>query len=330
MTSNIGQPKRHFDSWKICDLTLSLLHLMISTRPMNIRRFSFVRFLVLVFASLLFGGVPSILQAADDHPTLSVTIGGKLVEMPDTSDATHGLDLSDLDVKLLYEADFTQPLRFIPEASLFSGDQRMPVPAGTDWVLEGKATARTEGGRLVLTNNPGHLVFWNTRQFPADVLIEFGVSPAHANEGLNILFFAAKGRDGGSIFDDKQLMRDGQFKTYHSGTLDCYHVSYWATDPNGQERGTSHIRKNYGFHIVAMGRDFIAGQGAGPHRVRVLKLGPDITVEVGGKIAVRWKDDGDTFGPVLGEGLIGLRQMTHTGECQYTYFKVHAVKPKDQ
>ena len=295
---------------------------------MNSRRRLSRRFIVAMFAPILFGASPSVLFAADDLPPLRVTIGGKLVEMPDTSDTTHGLDLSALDVQLLYEADFRQPLKFVTETSLFSGDRRTPVPPGTDWVLEGKATARTEDGRLVLTNDPGHLVFWNTRAFPADVLIEFGVSPAHANEGLNILFFAARGQDGGSIFDEKQPMRDGLFKTYHSGAIDCYHVSYWATGPGGEERGTSHIRKNRGFHIVSMGRDFIANQGPGPHRVRLLKLGPEIIVEVGGKIAVRWKDDGTTFGPVLGDGLIGLRQMAHTGECRYTYFKVHAVKPK--
>ena len=285
--------------------------------------------LMAALASMLCGALSATASAADEPGTLRTTIGGKVVEMPDTSDAARGLDLSGLEVQPLYEADFTKPLKFVTESSLFTGDRRTPVPAGTDWVLEGKATARTEDGRLVLTNDPGHLVFWSTRAFPADVLIEFGVSPAHANEGLNILFFAAKGQDGGSIFDEKQPMRDGLFKTYHSGAIDCYHVSYWATGPGGEERGTAHIRKNRGFHIVSMGRDFIANQGPGPHRVRLLKLGSEITVEVGGKIAVRWKDDGTTFGPVLGDGLIGLRQMAHTGECRYTYFKVHSVKSKD-
>jgi hypothetical protein len=64
--------------------------------------------------------------------------------------------------------------------------------------------------------------------------------------------------------------------------------------------------------------------------VRILKIGPDIAIEVSGKIAVHWKDDGTAFGPVLGDGLVGLRQMAHTGECRYTDFKVHAVRPKVQ
>lgn len=265
--------------------------------------------------------------AADAGKTLSIKAGrGKTIEMPDTSDATRGLDLSKLKLELLYESDFSKPLKFVKEAALFTDGKRVRKPEGVDWVLEGKASARVENGRLFLKNDAGHLVFWNTREFPADLLIECSVSPVDSNKGLNIVFFAARGRAGESIFDPGQPMRDGEFKTYHSGAINCYHTSYWAIDPQGEARGTSHIRKNHGFHLVAMGRDFIAGQGAGPHRIRILKLGNRITVEANGKIEVRWEDDGKTFGPVLKEGHIALRQMSHTGECSYTHFKVWAAR----
>lgn len=268
------------------------------------------------------------LTAADTNKMLSVDLGrGKVVEMPDTSDAAHGLDLSRLKLELLYTADFSKPLKFIKEAELFSGGKRTRLPENVDWVLEGKASASVENGRLILKNDPGHLTFWNTREFPSNVLIQFDMSPADSNKGLNIVFFAAKGRDGGSIFAPDQPMRDGLFKNYTSGAINCYHTSYWASDPEGAARGTAHIRKNFGSHLVAMGRDFIVGQGAGPHRVRVLKVGNQITVEADGKIEVHWEDDGKTFGPVLQNGWIGLRQMAHTGECSYTAFKVWAVNP---
>ena len=272
--------------------------------------------------------VAGVAHAADAGETLSIKAGrGKTIEMADTSDGTRGLDLSKLKLELLYESDFSKPLKFVKEVELFSDGKRARKPKGVDWVLEGKASARVENGRLFLKNDAGHLVFWNTREFPADLLIEFGVSPADSNKGLNIVFFAAKGRDGGSIFDLGQPMRDGEFKTYHSGAINNYHTSYWAIGAQGEVRGTSHIRKNHGFHLVAMGRDFIVGQGAGPHRIRALKLGSRITVETNGKIEVCWEDDGKTFGPVLKEGHAGLRQMSHTGECSYTHFKVWAVKP---
>ncbi len=265
-------------------------------------------------------------MAADKGPALSVKLGGRMVEMPDTSDASRGLDLAPLTLELLYEADFRAPLKFVREADLFSDGARVRRPEGVDWVLEGKAEARLDNGRLVLTNAPGHLVFWNTREFPADLLIEFEMSPIDSNKGLAILFFAAKGRDGRSIFEPGQPMRDGDFKTYHTGAIDCYHTSYWAVGAEGDARGTSHIRKNHGFHIVSMGRDYIAGTGPGPHRVRVLKIGPKLSVEADGKIEVQWLDDGKTFGPVLNDGRVGLRQMAHTNECRYTQFKVSAVK----
>jgi len=274
--------------------------------------------------------VAAVAHAADTGKTLSIKAGrGKTIEMPDTSDATRGLDLSKLKLEMLYESDFSKPLKFVKEAELFTDGKRARKPEGVDWVLEGKASARVENGRLFLKNDAGHLVFWNTREFPADLLIEFGVSPADSNKGLNIVFFAAKDRDGGGIFDPGQPMRDGEFKTYHSGAINCYHTSYWAIDPQGEARGTSHIRKNHGFHLVAMGRDFVAGQGAGPHRVRILKLGNRISVEANGKIEVQWEDDGKTFGPVLKEGYISLRQMSHTGECGYTQFKVWRVKSEE-
>jgi len=263
--------------------------------------------------------------------TLRISGGrDRVIEMPDTSDETRGLDLSRLKLEPLYETDFSGPLKFVKETDLFTDSKRTRTPSDVDWVLEGKAGARIENKRLVLKNDASHLVFWNTREFPADLLIEFGVSPADSNNGLNIVFFAARGRDGGSIFDPSQPLRDGEFRTYHSGAINCYHVSYWAVAATGEARGTSHIRKNHGFHLVSMGRDFIAGQGSGPHRIRVLKLGNQITVEANGKIEVRWEDDGKTFGPVWKEGRIGLRQMQHTGQCSYTHFKVSAVAQAKQ
>ena len=174
------------------------------------------------------------LAAADTNKMLTVDLGqGKVVEMPDTSDAAHRLNLLRLKLELLYAADFSKPLKFVKEADLFSGGQRTHLPRDMDWVLEGKATARTEEGRLILKNDPGHLTFWNTREFPSNVLIQFEVSPADSNKGLNIVFFAARGRDGGSIFALDQPIRDGLFKNYTSGAINCYHTSYWASDPAG-------------------------------------------------------------------------------------------------
>jgi Domain of unknown function (DUF1961) len=243
--------------------------------------------------------------------------------LPDSSDSTRGLDLTDIDLAPIYEADFSAPLKIVKESELFENERRVREPsADIDWVLEGRATARVDKGRLSLINEGGHLVMWSTRRFPADFLLEFAVIPKDADNGLNIVFFAATGRDGRSIFDLSRQMRAGEFKAYHSGELNAYHTSYWATREGGIARGSAHIRKNHGFHLVAVGKDFITGQGRGPHRVRILKLNGRIEVEVNGKLAVRWQDDGQSLGSALRGGFIGLRQMSHTRECSYTNFTV--------
>ncbi len=249
---------------------------------------------------------------------------------PDSSDATRGIDLTHIDLTLLYEAEFSESLKFVKESELFENERRMREPTkDIDWVLEGKASAHAVGGRLHLTNEGGHLVFWNTRKFPANLLLEFKVSPNDSNSGLNIVFLGATARDGRGIFGLGQQKRDGVFKRYHTGSLNAYHTSYWATQGPGNPRGTAHIRKNHGFHLVAVGKDFIAGHGPGPHRVRILKINGRIQVEVNGKLAVQWKDDGRAFGPVLNEGFIGLRQMAHTRECSYQVFKVWEASQRD-
>ena len=244
----------------------------------------------------------------------------------DSSVSTRGLDLTQIALSPIYAAEFSEPLRFIKESVLFEGGRRVRAPpVDVDWVLEGNASARVEDGRLYLTNDQGHLVFWSTRQFPADFLLEFDVSPEDSRNGLNIVFFAATALDGGSIFGVGQPKRAGVFKMYHSGSLNSYHASYWANHGPDKPRETVHLRKNRGFHLVAIGRDFITGNSRASHRVRVLKLNGRIEVEVDGKIAVEWKDDGRNFGAALGPGFIGLRQMEHTRECSYEAFKVWKV-----
>jgi hypothetical protein len=173
------------------------------------------------------------------------------------------------------------------------------------------------------------MVLWSNREVPADFLLEFEMSPKDSKRGLAIIFFSAKGRDGKDIFALDKAPRRGEFRRYHSGDINCYHVSYWAVEPRTlKPRGFSNLRKNRGFRKVASGRDPISGQGPGPHRVRLLKVGGTITLETRGRIALTWQDDGKEHGPVLGSGKIGLRTMAHTGEVAYVSFKVWKVLPK--
>ena len=102
------------------------------------------------------------------------TIGAAKPTLPDTSDASRGIDLAQVHLAPYYEADFSRPLRYVEESSLFENEQRVRTPsASVEWVLEGDASARVTDGRLSLVNDGGHLVFWSTRKFPANFMLEF-------------------------------------------------------------------------------------------------------------------------------------------------------------
>ncbi|NQU37221.1 MAG: DUF1961 family protein [Actinobacteria bacterium] len=130
-----------------------------------------------------------------------------------------------------------------------------------DWILEGGKRASISNGNLVLESepregkapeDPNHLVFWLKEEMPADFLLEFTVRPQNRQDGLNIIFFNARGVNGASIFDPALQPRNGVFKQYHSGDLNSYHISYWAAG-----RGFANLRKNHGFHLATSGIDYI-------------------------------------------------------------------------
>ena len=272
-----------------------------------------------------------------DEAAVAATLAGRSIpplEGEGRTVYTEPLDLSPYKLELVYEADFSRPLNVVAEGALFDGEKRARLPVGRDWVLEGPGRAWTEGGRLHVENHKtrqdavagGHVVLWNTRIFPENFLLEFDMSPKDSSKGLNIVFFSAKSREGGGIHDLGLPRREGDFKNYHSGALNCYHVSYWACDANGTHRRTANLRKNFGFYLPACGNDNIAGKGPGPHRVRLLKVGGNIRIETCGVMSLAFDDDGTTYGPVWGEGCIGLRQMVYTESASYTYFKVSRVE----
>ena len=201
-----------------------------------------------------------------------------------------------------------------------------------DWRLEGGLRMSVAQGNLVLQSRPGsvkserdanHLVCWLTKEVPPDFLLEFTVRPQNRRQGLNIVFFNARGTNGKSIFDPSLEPRNGLFKLYHSGDLNSYHCSYWAGT-----RGTANLRKNKGFHLVATGQDLVFDAPADAFQtVRVYKRGGTIRITVDDDLSVAFDDDGKTFGPVhTHSGWIGLRQMGHTVCCEYGELRLFPLK----
>ncbi|MBN1513529.1 MAG: DUF1961 family protein [Phycisphaerae bacterium] len=193
-------------------------------------------------------------------------------------------------------------------------------------------------GRLVIDHleedGPDHVVLWLPKPFPADFLLEFDITIERADQGLAIVFFAARPADdpAGSIFKKGLAQRNGRFTRYTRGDVNSYHVSYIAGDTrmgvtDAPPRRTANVRKNSGFWLVACGDDQIQGKGLGPgpHRVRLLKVGNKIRMEVNGLLSVAFDDDGKTWGPVWCDGYIGLRQMNHLLSARYENLKVYRV-----
>ncbi len=198
-----------------------------------------------------------------------------------------------------------------------------------DWKLEGGTRMSIADGVLVLESaaapdSKNHLVCWLTREMPADFLLEFKLRPRDRKEGLNIIFFNARGRKGENIFDPALQPRTGDFKQYHSGDLNNYHISYWAGD-----RGSANVRKNSGFALVATGPDLVAGAAAGAWQtIRLYKRGGLIRLTIDDIVSVAFDDDGLTHGPVWTHtGWIGLRQMAHTLRCDYDDVRIFPLKP---
>ncbi len=201
-----------------------------------------------------------------------------------------------------------------------------------DWRLEGGKRMSIANKHLLLESDLAkkgkndkcndHLVCWLLKEVPADFSIEFTVRPENRKEGLNIVFFSARGLKGESIFDSNLKPRDGTYPQYHSGDLNAYHISYWAAG-----RGTANLRKSKGFHLVAEGKDLICDAPADAFQtVHVYKRGGAIRLMVDDIVALAWEDDGKLPGPSADrEGWFGLRQMGHTIRCEYGHVKIYPL-----
>lgn len=201
--------------------------------------------------------------------------------------------------------------------------------------LEGEAQITFPEGRLRMANaldpalgQKSNFVYWCPEAFPADVAITWDFWPLE-EPGLCILFFSARGRDGGSVFSPGLAPRTGEYNQYHHGDIDAFHISYfrrrWA-----EERAfhTCNLRKSYGFHMVAQGADPLpdVDDATPPYHLRLVKVGPLVDFSINDLPILRFVDDGATYGPLLGGGALGLRQMAPL-VAEYANLVVRAVRP---
>lgn len=253
------------------------------------------------------------------------------------------LDLSGYDLRPIYENDFSRPQKIAREEDLIEQvggvwrRKAKPTPEA-EWIAEGWGGAEARAGRLLVAPSPfdaggkprsvapgqrSHMVVWNRRVFPADFLLEFEMSPCGSTNGLTIVLFCAAGRNNEDIFDLSLPPRRAEYQAYHSGAVANYTDSYWSRN-NEAESLTNRLRKNPGFKQVAEGPSLTTGPTDDTHRLRLLKSGAHIEVEVNGKVVIEWDDPERPHGA----GRIGLRSMEGVTMVAYDNFKVWQLVAK--
>ncbi|MDF2937300.1 MAG: hypothetical protein K0Q90_2673 [Paenibacillaceae bacterium] len=209
----------------------------------------------------------------------------------------------------------------------------LAAPSDVDgFRMEGQGLVSFPEGRMRLENGmdpeagqAANFVFWCPEAFPSDMAVSWEFRPLR-EPGLAILFLAAAGAAGKDLFDPGLAPRTGIYDQYHHGEMDAFHISYfrrkWAEE---RQFHTCNLRKSYGFHLVAQGADPIPGVEDAPEPYRMLAVKRDSSVSfyINELPVFSWQDDGAAYGPLLGGGRIGFRQMAPL-LAEYANLQVYA------
>jgi hypothetical protein len=205
------------------------------------------------------------------------------------------------------------------------------------WVLEGQAAISVVEGSTRLRSvvdesarQAANYVWWCPEEFPASFQAEWDFWP-EAERGLCIMFFAAKGRGGEDIFDPSLPKRTGEFAQYTEAALNALQISYYRRRPLKQQFQLCNLRKHFGVHLVASGADPIpqAERAQPPYHLRLLKAGAHVAFWIHGLPILHYRDDGVTYGPVLGSGKLCFRQMAPM-VGRYANLRVYDVERPDE
>lgn len=203
----------------------------------------------------------------------------------------------------------------------------------SDWVVEGPAVMSFPQGRLRLESaaDPGvgqaaNFVVWLPVEHEGDMRITWDFRPL-SEPGLAMIFWSARGRRGEWLHDAALSRRTGEYKQYHSGAIDAYHLSYYRRMWPGERRlHTCNLRKSHGFHLVAQGPDPLPPvlEAGGDYRLELSWRSDRATFSVEGIQCLSWEDDGTIGGGPHRSGAIGLRQMAPL-IAEYSNLKIEAL-----
>ena len=202
-----------------------------------------------------------------------------------------------------------------------------------DFILEGQAEISFEQGHMrmrnILSQNLGqkaNYVLWCPVTFPADLMIQWEFRPL-SDTGLCMLFFAASGSNGRDLFDPSLAPRTGEYVQYYNGDINTFHVSYFRRkEPDERIFHTCNLRKSKGFYLTAQGADPLPGAADAKdfYQIALKKQGNRIEFFINCLPIFSFKDDGQTYGPLLGGGKIGFRQLAPL-TAAYRNLKVYSL-----
>lgn len=277
---------------------------------------------------------------------LLITVLGSVYGKKDKLQKTkrHGIDLSEYNVKLVYQTDFSIPELIDREEDMIHEEMmgylrtRKPM-ADTEWIAEGWGDVRISKGKLwvapvklddelnplpdsLLTQPRSHMVIWNHKVFPANFMLSFTVNHHGSDNGLTLLFFnASMQNENFGMFDLEAMPRRANYRNYHAAQLKNYTDSYWSRNerPPG-EHLTNRLRKNPGMNMLAAGKSRTKRSSKKDYQIRIFNYNGHIKVEVNGKIVSEAYDPNP-----LGNGRIGLRCMKGVKKVSYDDFKVYEL-----
>jgi hypothetical protein len=231
----------------------------------------------------------------------------------------------------------TNPHKAMPDFTV--GETRYTNPLRqesdvADWIREGQPVTRFSETGMRLSNGldtshgqAANYLFWAPPVVEGAFRATWTFLPIE-EPGLAMFWFCAAGRQGEDLFDPALAPRAGNYRQYHSGDINAYHLSYFRRK-NPDERGfhTCNLRKSHGFHLVAQGADPIpdVDDVADPFRIEVVKLGPWIRFAINDLVLFTWKDSGAVGGPAFDQGRFGFRQMAPL-VAEYADFTVESIR----
>ena len=201
-------------------------------------------------------------------------------------------------------------------------------PQFSTWKKEGPVKSYFKNGWEIFESTKPkqkkHIVWWCPEKFPESFIAEWEIKII-SDYGLCIVFFAAKGENGESVFAPSLPKRDGTFTDYIKGKIKSYHISYLTNAGHNPGRPQVNLRKNNSFYLMAQGAPGMSFDKK-VHKILLCKDKSRIFMTIDARPVMDYTDsNAERYGEAYGDGWMALRQMSWAVGA-YRNFKVWELK----